>query len=67
MLEQCLQEDGTYVIPDGWYFVMGDNRQYTSNNQPLSIDSRSFGLVHESQIFGKVEYRVQTLFKWVKI
>ena len=46
---------------------MGDNRQYTSNNQPLSIDSRSFGLVHESQIFGKVEYRVQTLFKWVKI
>lgn len=67
MLDECLQEDGTYIIPEGWYFVMGDNRQYTSNNHPLSIDSRSFGLVHESQIFGKVEYRIQTLFKWVKI
>jgi signal peptidase I len=67
MLEQCLQEDVSYKIPEGWYFVMGDNRQYTSNNHPLSIDSRSFGLVHESQIFGKVEYRIQTLFKWVKI
>lgn len=67
MLEQCLQEDGSYKIPEGWYFVMGDNRQYTSNNNPLSIDSRSFGLVHESQIYGKVEYRIQSLFKWVKI
>jgi len=67
MLDECLQEDGTYIIPKGWYFVMGDNRQYTSSNSPLSIDSRSFGLVHESQIYGKVEYRIQTLFKWVKM
>ena len=66
LLDECLQEDGTYVIPEGWYVVFGDNRQY-SGNVPVSIDSRGFGLVHESQIFGKVIYKLNSLFDWEKI
>lgn len=66
MIDQCLQSDGTYKIPDGWYVVFGDNRQY-SGNTPVSIDSRGFGLVHESQIFGKVIYKLNSLFDWEKI
>ena len=34
------------TIPEGHYFVLGDNR-------PRSNDSNSFGPVHESQIVGK--------------
>ena len=67
MTEQCLQEDGSYIIPEGWFVVFGDNRQYSNNNVPVSIDSRAFGLVHESQIYGKVEYRILSIFKWVKM
>lgn len=67
MIEECLQDDGSYVVPDGWYVVFGDNRQYSSSNNPVSIDSRAFGLVHESQIFGKVIYKVNRLFDWEKI
>ena len=66
LLDECLQEDGTYVIPEGWYVVFGDNRQY-SGNVPVSIDSRGFGLVHESQIFGVAKYEVETIFNWKKI
>lgn len=39
------------VLPDGAYFVMGDNR--TNSN-----DSRSFGLVHQSDILGEVVFQV---------
>lgn len=67
MEEQCLQEDGSYILPEGWYVVFGDNRQYTSNNIPISIDSRSFGLIHESQIYGKAIYKVESIFNWKKL
>lgn len=36
-----------YTIPEGEYFVMGDNREY-------SVDSRSIGSVARSKIRGKV-------------
>ena len=65
--EECLQADGSYVLPDGWYVVFGDNRQYTASKTPVSIDSRSFGLVHESQIFGIAKYEIESIFDWKKI
>ena len=47
------------VIPDGWLFVMGDNR----NN---SDDSRNnhIGVIHESQIIGKVILRFSPFTKF---
>lgn len=38
---------GYTVIPNQYYFVMGDNRRF-------SKDSRSFGLVHQQALIGKV-------------
>lgn len=42
-------DENTKVIPDGYYFVMGDNR----NN---SSDSRVFGFYAKSDILGRVAY-----------
>lgn len=68
MEEECLKEDGTYELPEGWYVVFGDNRQYIMGGyNPVSLDSRSFGLVHESQIYGRVDYIMISLFNWKKI
>lgn len=67
MINECLQEDGSYKVPEGWFVVFGDNRAYSPSKTPLSIDSRTFGLVHESQIYGKVKYQIDSIFKWNKI
>ncbi len=40
----------TYTIPFGYVFVMGDNRNH-------STDSRAFGIVSEDEILGRVVYR----------
>lgn len=44
------------VIPDGYYFVMGDNREN-------SLDSRYYGLVKRDQIVGKVQFRLWPIFR----
>lgn len=41
------------VIPEGYYYVMGDNRNH-------SEDSRFFGLKAEESMLGKVLYRIST-------
>lgn len=52
--------DGEYVISEGYYFIMGDNRGKSS-------DSRTFGLFKEEQIIGVVKYRLHGIFNWEKI
>lgn len=49
-----------YIIDEGYYFVMGDNRNHSS-------DSRTFGLFKKQQVMGRVVYRVNSLFKWEKV
>ncbi|MDN5351212.1 MAG: signal peptidase [Clostridiales bacterium] len=44
------------VIPEGEYFMMGDNRT-------VSYDSRELGLIDESDIIGKVVFRFMPLQK----
>jgi len=49
-LQDICQFHDCDVIPERYFLVLGDNR----NN---SEDSRSFGLIHESQIRGRVIWR----------
>lgn len=54
------QEDGIFQIPVGYYFVMGDNRDF-------SIDSREIGLIHEDQIIGRATLHLESIFKIRKL
>ncbi len=48
--EVCMiAETSCDVIPEDYYFVLGDNRQ-------KSTDSRVIGLVHKDDLFGKIIY-----------
>lgn len=48
------------VVPDGYVFVMGDNRT-------ASKDSREFGVVPLDKVEGKVHIRIWPLNKWGEI
>lgn len=56
----CEQVNGQYIIPEGYYFVLGDNR-------PASKDSRNIGLVKEKDIIGVTEYIVNNIFQPINI
>tara|TARA_B110000438_G_scaffold250746_1_gene254774 strand:- start:85 stop:702 length:618 start_codon:yes stop_codon:yes gene_type:complete len=42
-----ISEQGVVIVPDNYYYVLGDNRNHSN-------DSRSFGLIHRSSIKGRV-------------
>lgn len=54
------EKSGYYVVKEGYYFLMGDNRT-------VSNDSRQLGLFTEEQIVGKVIYELHGIFDWEKV
>ncbi len=58
--ELTLGEYGPYVVPEGCYFMMGDNRNH-------SLDSRFWQnqFVEKDAILGKVVLRYYKGFKWL--
>lgn len=57
--EEMLGEYGPYVVPEGCYFMLGDNRN-------LSLDSRKWNnpYVKEEDIMAKVLFRYSPSFQW---
>lgn len=56
----CTRPDGIWTIENGYYFVMGDNREGSS-------DSRVFGSIPRSSIVSKVVWRYWPLERLGKI
>lgn len=52
----------TTVIPEGYYFVMGDNRALGK-----SEDSRTIGLIPKENVVGVAKYHMQGFIPWGKI
>ena len=51
VLEQLCQFDNCDVIPEGYFLVLGDYREWSG-------DSRNYGLVRRSQILGRGVWRI---------
>lgn len=44
----------TYVVPDGQYFVLGDNRLNSSDSRSFTIDGEAYPFVPEESVKGRV-------------
>lgn len=60
------KEYTSLVIPEGYYFVMGDNRE-KRNGVELSKDSRIIGLIPEDNIIGVAKYHMNGILIGRKI
>ena len=59
--EKCVDNgSGQLVIPEGYYFVLGDNRTN-------SVDSRKMGLVREEDIIGIIKYRMSSFLNFEEV
>ena len=50
------------TIPDGYLFLMGDNRNYSADSR-----SGSIGLINENNLLGKAVFRISPLSKIGKL
>ena len=53
----CFSPENCRTVPKGMVFVMGDNRN-------SSIDSRSYGLVAEADVIGRVIVNLREVWPW---
>ena len=56
-IDVSTNRNGTWTIIEGYYFVMGDNRQN-------SKDSRAFGPISQESIIGKAWLRIWRFSDW---
>lgn len=61
------EEDGAqtaqYVVPDGEYFLLGDNRQGSHDSRSFRVDGKSHPFVPDSSIKGRVWFVILPITK----